>query len=176
MLLNLLVELIVGERVQSLTTDDGFITSITPRGPPEPVFNLEVDTQHVYNVGHFGLLVHNVCSKRNLSKQVKKLAEANITNTGTTSLGTYPSYLEKPAKLRTSHFNIGSIWDTMTIYHRWKANRHFLNKIAKRKDRIILSIPDNTFNLHSWLAEELKYMTQKNNHIYNDPETLVPRE
>lgn len=40
------------------------VTRITPRrGPPIPVFNFEVDGQHVYSVGPDGLLVHNGCAK-----------------------------------------------------------------------------------------------------------------
>lgn len=35
------------------------VTSITPRGPPEPVYNLEVQFEHVYRVGDAGVLVHN---------------------------------------------------------------------------------------------------------------------
>tara|TARA_R110002111_G_C5992679_1_gene372162 strand:+ start:857 stop:1582 length:726 start_codon:yes stop_codon:yes gene_type:complete len=50
--------LTVGERLQNLngiTT----VTSITPRGPPEPVFNLEVQVKHTYYVADTGVLVHN---------------------------------------------------------------------------------------------------------------------
>lgn len=49
----------VDERLLSLTAGVTTATSIIPRGPPEPVFNLEVDVDHVYNVGHSRLLVHN---------------------------------------------------------------------------------------------------------------------
>lgn len=38
------------------------ISRITPRrGPPEVVYNLEIDGQHVYHVGSGGVLVHNSC-------------------------------------------------------------------------------------------------------------------
>ena len=37
------------------------VTSITSRGSPEPVFNLEVQFEHVYRVGDSGVLVHNGC-------------------------------------------------------------------------------------------------------------------
>ena len=47
----------------TLRTESGTlrqITRITPRrGPPVPVFNLEVDAEHVYYVSTAGLLVHN---------------------------------------------------------------------------------------------------------------------
>jgi len=46
------------------------VTGITPRhGPPVPVFNFEVDGEHVYSVGADGLLVHNTC-KLNISNTV----------------------------------------------------------------------------------------------------------
>ncbi|QDU08174.1 hypothetical protein V202x_15380 [Gimesia aquarii] len=50
--------LTVGERLQSLngiTT----VTNITPRGPPEPVYNLEVQVKHTYYVAESSVLVHN---------------------------------------------------------------------------------------------------------------------
>lgn len=38
------------------------ITRIRPRrGPPVMVYNLEIDSEHVYHVGKLGLLVHNEC-------------------------------------------------------------------------------------------------------------------
>jgi hypothetical protein len=37
------------------------IISIIPRGPPEPVYNLEVHGEHVYHVAASGVLVHNAC-------------------------------------------------------------------------------------------------------------------
>tara|TARA_R110001592_G_scaffold264311_1_gene529711 strand:+ start:446 stop:1111 length:666 start_codon:yes stop_codon:yes gene_type:complete len=48
----------VGERLQTL---NGIvrITSITARGPPEPVYNLEVQVKHTYFVADSGVLVHN---------------------------------------------------------------------------------------------------------------------
>ena len=51
---------------ETLRTESGTlrqITRITPRrGPPVPVFNLEVDAEHVYYVSVDGVLVHNACS------------------------------------------------------------------------------------------------------------------
>ena len=50
--------LTVGERLQTLngiTT----VTKISPRGPPEPVYNLEVQVKHTYFVADIGVLVHN---------------------------------------------------------------------------------------------------------------------
>lgn len=48
----------VGERLQTLKGITK-ITSISPRGPPEPVYNLEVQVKHTYHVADSGVLVHN---------------------------------------------------------------------------------------------------------------------
>ncbi|QDU88602.1 hypothetical protein Pla175_19820 [Pirellulimonas nuda] len=47
-----------GEEVRTLH-GTARVASISPRGPPEPVYNLEVHAEHVYRVGETGLLVHN---------------------------------------------------------------------------------------------------------------------
>ncbi|MDY0171115.1 MAG: polymorphic toxin-type HINT domain-containing protein, partial [Thermoguttaceae bacterium] len=48
---------------ETLLTADGTLTSvlsITPRPGPKPVYNLEVDVEHVYYVSSDGILVHNM--------------------------------------------------------------------------------------------------------------------
>jgi hypothetical protein len=53
-----------GEHLRSATGHLAKVTRITPRrGPPELVYNLEVDAEHVYQVAATGLLVHNDCLK-----------------------------------------------------------------------------------------------------------------
>jgi hypothetical protein len=47
-----------GEQVRTLT-GLAQVVAITPRGPPEPVFNLEVQVDHLFHVGTGGVLVHN---------------------------------------------------------------------------------------------------------------------
>ncbi len=55
-------QLEIGEQFRTVTGQSATLTKIHPhRGPPEMVFNLEVDGQHVYHVANSGLLVHNVC-------------------------------------------------------------------------------------------------------------------
>jgi hypothetical protein len=49
----------VGESLKTFTGRITQITSITPRGPPEPVYNFTVYGEHVYYVGPSGILVHN---------------------------------------------------------------------------------------------------------------------
>jgi hypothetical protein len=53
-------DLVLGETLRTESGTLRQITRITPRrGPPVPVFNLEVDAEHVYYVSVDGVLVHN---------------------------------------------------------------------------------------------------------------------
>jgi hypothetical protein len=53
-------QLEIGEQFRTVTGQSATLTRSHPhRGPPEMVFNLEVDGQHVYHVAASGLLVHN---------------------------------------------------------------------------------------------------------------------
>jgi hypothetical protein len=55
-------QLEIGEQFRTISGQSATLTRIHPhRGPPEMVFNLEVDGQHVYHVASSGLLVHNSC-------------------------------------------------------------------------------------------------------------------
>ncbi|MDY0171113.1 MAG: polymorphic toxin-type HINT domain-containing protein [Thermoguttaceae bacterium] len=61
---------------ETLLTADGaltFVLSITPRPGPEPVYNLEVDVEHVYYVSEDGVLVHNAYNRHHtIPRQVRK--------------------------------------------------------------------------------------------------------
>lgn len=55
-------QLTEGEHLRTANGQQTQLTRITPkRGPPEQVYNLEVDAEHVYHVAGSGLLVHNDC-------------------------------------------------------------------------------------------------------------------
>jgi hypothetical protein len=49
---------------EHLDTPNGETTvvSLTPHAQPEPVYNIEVNGEHVYRVGEVGTLVHNSCA------------------------------------------------------------------------------------------------------------------
>ena len=53
-----------GERLQNAAGESVAVLSARPRGPPQRVYNLEVDAEHAYRVGTGGLLVHNACATR----------------------------------------------------------------------------------------------------------------
>ncbi|PHR97584.1 MAG: hypothetical protein COA78_27375 [Blastopirellula sp.] len=52
-------QLIKGELLRSTTNKEIFVGTIEPRAGPEPVFNLEVNIEHVYYVTSTGVLAHN---------------------------------------------------------------------------------------------------------------------
>jgi hypothetical protein len=56
-------ELQIGETLRTSSGSLVAITSLSPRGPPEPVYNIEVHGQHVYHVGPSRVLVHNKAGK-----------------------------------------------------------------------------------------------------------------
>jgi len=58
-------ELRVGENLRTVNGSRTYVQSIRPRGPPEDVYNLEVEGAHTYHVGTTGVLVHNMCIQAN---------------------------------------------------------------------------------------------------------------
>jgi hypothetical protein len=58
-------DLVPSEEVISITGDRQRVASVLPHpGPSETVYNIEVNRDHVYHVGHLGTLVHNQCLYR----------------------------------------------------------------------------------------------------------------
>jgi hypothetical protein len=54
------MDLRVGERLKNLSGDTVWVQQKLPRPGPTPVYNLEVQDEHVYYVGANGVLAHNV--------------------------------------------------------------------------------------------------------------------
>ena len=93
-------ELRVGEELRSLTGGQVRVTAIRPRGPPEAVYNLEVDGEHVYYVADSELLLRNNCLGNNMVKadNMEMLAQPLITS------------LRRTIKWRTAHDGFCMIW------------------------------------------------------------------
>ncbi|MEZ6058376.1 MAG: hypothetical protein R3C01_16875 [Planctomycetaceae bacterium] len=73
-------ELRMGEHLQRADGTLTQVTQITPhRGPPVEVFNLEIDTEHVYHVGDGGVLVHNAYH-HSIAKYLGGFANQRTTN------------------------------------------------------------------------------------------------
>ncbi|MBL8855715.1 MAG: hypothetical protein JNK57_17235 [Planctomycetaceae bacterium] len=53
------MDLRVGERLKNLSGDTVYVQQKLPRPGPTPVYNLEVQDEHVYYVGTNGVLAHN---------------------------------------------------------------------------------------------------------------------
>jgi len=74
------MDLRVGERLKNLSGDTVWVQQKLPRPGPTPVYNLEVQDEHVYYVGANGVLAHNAgkgknkCADDDTSAHGKKLA------------------------------------------------------------------------------------------------------
>ncbi len=66
-----------GERLRKANGSTTTVVSLTRRSTTEPVYNLEVDVDHVYHVGTGGVLVHNSCWKTARSNHWKDEAAGN---------------------------------------------------------------------------------------------------
>jgi len=78
-----------GERVRTRLEQVASVVSIKPRPPTAWVYNLEVQGEHVYEVGPGGVLVHNGCAQqigalRRLANRVHSLLDKFAQNKRTT--------------------------------------------------------------------------------------------
>lgn len=166
-------ELTIGERLQ---TRDGLVrvTGSTSIYDPQPVYNLEIHGQHVYEVTELGILVHNAGSDL-LCDTIRTASEANVTNSGQTVLGHFPGYIEKAKARGASYFDIGDAWDSLSDAQRTAANQHFLDRIAANGDTVILSLPKTKIRPGSSLAWEVQYLiTEKGYRWINQWSMVAP--
>jgi hypothetical protein len=59
-------ELDLGEQLLLTDGKRSAVTSVVRRSTKEPVYNIEVDGEHVYYVSNAGVLVHNMCAPKRL--------------------------------------------------------------------------------------------------------------
>jgi len=111
-----------------------------------------------------------------LSSELRALSEANITNSGETVLGTYSSgYVDYARSRGASYFDIGPVWDTLTEPEKTAANLHFLDVIASRGDRVVLSITKGAIDPGTTTFREIKYLEKIKGYVWIDERSLVPR-
>jgi hypothetical protein len=112
---------------------------------------------------------------RGLSDDVLRLAERNLTSTGDTVLGRHPGYIDKANARAASHFDIGKpAWDALSDAQRWAANQYFLDTVARRGDRILLSTAKGDIVPNTWLAREVEYLTQQQGYVWVNQWSLRP--
>jgi len=70
------MDLRVGERLKNLSGDTVWVQQKLPRPGPTPVYNLEVQDEHVYYVGASGVLAHNACDTKGLARDDAALYRA----------------------------------------------------------------------------------------------------
>jgi len=109
-----------------------------------------------------------------LSGDVVRLAEGNLTTSGDTVLGHYPGYIEKANARGASYFDIGVAWDSLSATQRTAANNHFLEVVAARGDRILLSTPKTQIREGSALADEIQYLTTNHGYRWVNQWSLRP--
>ena len=88
-------QLKVGEQFRTLNGESATLTKIHPhRGPPQMVFNLEVDGEHVYTVAGHGLLVHNTCVDDDMIRAAMQQTDLSPTQ-GAVSRSLIQKYVDK---------------------------------------------------------------------------------
>jgi RHS repeat-associated protein len=101
-----------------------------------------------------------------LSDDIVKLAEQHLTNSGDTVLGSYPGYITKANAKGASYFDIGNAWDSLTPAQRTAANNHFLDVIASRGDRVLVSTPKLQIRSGTALSSEIQYLTGEKGYVW----------
>jgi len=113
-------------------------------------------------------------SASGLSDEVLRLAESNITSSGDTVLGSYPGYITKANSRGASYYSIGDTWNTLTLAQRTAANNHFLDVIAGRGDRVLLSTPKMQIQSGTAPADETAYLTGEKGYVWVNQWSLRP--
>lgn len=80
-------QLRAGDRLRTADGQTTFVVSVARRAGTEPVYNLEVDVEHVYYVGQAGVLVHNSCPPIGSGKTHAKAAAKGFPGIKLTRLG-----------------------------------------------------------------------------------------
>jgi RHS repeat-associated protein len=112
-----------------------------------------------------------------LSPEVRSLATAHITDSGDTVLGSLagsPNYIDKAQVLTASYFDIGDAWDALSPAERTAANNYFLDQIAARGDRVLLSTPKLQIQSGTALSNEIQYLTQQQGYVWVNQWSLRP--
>ena len=114
---------------------------------------------------------------KGLSPEIKGLSEAHLAGSGTTVLGRFEpgaGYIAKAQARDASYFDIGDAWYALTPAQRTAANNHFLDVIAERGERVLLSVPKGPATGTGALADELAYLTREKGYVWVNQWSLRP--
>jgi RHS repeat-associated protein len=112
-----------------------------------------------------------------LSSDITAVSEAHLTDSGSTVLGRFEpggGYIAKAQATGASYFDIGDAWDALTPAERTAANNHFLDVIAERGDRVLLSTPKGEIGGTGALADEIAYLTGEKGYVWVNQWSLRP--
>lgn len=93
---------------------------------------------------------------------------------GTTVLGRFPGYITKAQARGASYLDIGDAWNALSPAERTAAKNHFLDVIASRGDRVLLSVPKGEVPDTGPLADEVAYLTGDKGYIWVNQWSLRP--
>ena len=111
-----------------------------------------------------------------VSDDIRRLSTQHLTDSGDTVLG-HAGYVDKAKAKGASYFEIDTkVWDSLNEAQQKAANRYFLDTIADRGDRILLSVEKSKIRKDSWLKREVDYLTQERGYVWVNQWTLRPKE
>ena len=97
-------QLRIGERLRLRDGSTPVVTAALPRSQSVPVFNLEVDGEHVYYVAASGVLVHNTYQEK-----IDEMRQMQLTDEQQSNLDQLTD--EQTDALRGGHLAIGKWWN-----------------------------------------------------------------
>ena len=111
-----------------------------------------------------------------LSARHRALALQNITDSGDTVLGRYPGYITKANSRGASYFDIGDEWGRLADQgiDPWALNVEFLETIAARGDRVLLSVPKGKIPATGPLRDEVNYLVDELDYVWVNQWSLRP--
>jgi len=126
--------------------------------PPAAPFGVAGDATSVATRGGTGAA--ETAADGGLSSDLAALAESNVTNSGSTVLGSYPRYIEVAQGRGASYFDIGDAWNGLSASERTAANNLFLDGRMAAGDTFFLTTPRGLIDSGSQLADEVAYVTR----------------
>jgi hypothetical protein len=159
------------EPAERLDTPNGTVrvASVTPRNSAEPVFNLEIQGEHVYRVSESGILVHNTgaadcgaCSPGQAPSAVP------AQRPGVKVIGRRPS-------TRAERWPDGHVFDVPDEEYSWPKNKRWLDEgdVFYKRDPEIPENLRNKFGEPTTYAKELDYLRKERGFVDLDENWLI---